>query len=787
MDVQCERCKAEYEFDDALISGRGTTVKCTNCGHQFKIRRTADAPDAAPDRWAVRTTEGRELVFTSLRELQKAIKAREVGRADTLTRGNGPPRALGAIAELEPFFEEAVDRAWGSEPPKAAPKTLMASSAVAQVPPKKSSRPPPAPPPPPQRTTLRPVLTPTPAPTTALPQTTPPVPAMRPRIDTIRPPETASAAVPPPLVKRPPGAAVSVAPVLTAGDLVPDSEEPATGRLDHTPPMPVHMTDPPIPLRPPAPKTLIHAPVSAPPGPPPRKAMTSAPPGGERPPPPTITVEPPALPPPTVPVRVQDPYRRALSSVDDTEEEVEVPTGHPRRLGGWLVALVLIAGAGVIGFAVAKPYLDARTAQKADVATALDPRAASMLTEGERALAAGDLEGANDAFTKASALAEKDARVLVDVARLANARADVPWLRSRVLPSDATDDLRTTNAQLAELGGRAKKAAMDASAAAPDQPSAILAKIDALRIAGDNATARTLVAKVIQSASQPETAYSLAALDLAEAEPLWPMVIERLRLAAAGEGDAGRGRAALVYALARSGDSSGAKAELDKLAGLSRPYPLVGALRAFVAKVPAAKDAGAPAGTVDVSSLAHANPRASWGGGAGGGGTGGGAGGGGGGGGGGGESSIHYAGANDPRFLLAQAESAKSSHDYDRARALYSSALAQNASDSEALAGLGDVDHAQHDLPAAAGYYKRALSVNPVYLPALVGMGDVEWESGDKDEAQKTYRDIMDRFPEGTYPGHVRQRATASSGASAPTPAATTAPTATSDQPGASK
>ena len=120
---------------------------------------------------------------------------------------------------------------------------------------------------------------------------------------------------------------------------------------------------------------------------------------------------------------------------------------------------------------------------------------------------------------------------------------------------------------------------------------------------------------------------------------------------------------------------------------------------------------------------------------------------------------ISYSGANDPRFLLAQAESAKGSHDLERARALYSSALAQNANDSEALAGLGDVDRAAHDLPGAAGYYKRALAVNPVYLPALVGLGDVEWESGDRDEAQKTYRDVMDRFPEGTYPGRIRQRA----------------------------
>ena len=56
----------------------------------------------------------------------------------------------------------------------------------------------------------------------------------------------------------------------------------------------------------------------------------------------------------------------------------------------------------------------------------------------------------------------------------------------------------------------------------------------------------------------------LAALDLAEPEPLWTTVIDRLRLAAAGEGNAGRARAALVYALAKSGDARGAKAELGE-------------------------------------------------------------------------------------------------------------------------------------------------------------------------------------------------------------------------------
>src|SRR5688572_27945433 len=103
MDVRCGRCGTEYEFDDALISERGTTVKCTNCGHQFKVY-PAQTSMSVPERWVVRTTSGRELVYTSLRDLQRGITQRQVGPEDTLSRGNQPPRPLGAIAELEPFF-----------------------------------------------------------------------------------------------------------------------------------------------------------------------------------------------------------------------------------------------------------------------------------------------------------------------------------------------------------------------------------------------------------------------------------------------------------------------------------------------------------------------------------------------------------------------------------------------------------------------------------------------------------------------------------------------------------
>src|SRR5262245_19544141 len=42
MDVRCEKCQTEYELDEARLKPGGVTVKCTNCGHMFKIRKRSN-------------------------------------------------------------------------------------------------------------------------------------------------------------------------------------------------------------------------------------------------------------------------------------------------------------------------------------------------------------------------------------------------------------------------------------------------------------------------------------------------------------------------------------------------------------------------------------------------------------------------------------------------------------------------------------------------------------------------------------------------------------------------
>ena len=97
----------------AALAGRGP--RADGGDEAFRVgRHLARAyPDrvaqaaGAPERWLVRTIDGRELEFRALRELQAAIAQATITRDDVLSRGGSRPRRLGSIAELEPFFVSA--------------------------------------------------------------------------------------------------------------------------------------------------------------------------------------------------------------------------------------------------------------------------------------------------------------------------------------------------------------------------------------------------------------------------------------------------------------------------------------------------------------------------------------------------------------------------------------------------------------------------------------------------------------------------------------------------------
>ena len=774
MDVRCSRCGTEYEFDDALISERGTTVKCTNCGFQFKIY-PGEGKGLAPERWVVRTASGRELVYTSLRELQRGIADRKVGANDLLSRGKQTPRPLGSIAELEPFFqvisgkkpndaERSQRTLHGVAPPA---NSLGANHGSEAAPPPQVKSEPPAPV---AAYANVPVATITREP--AEPAAQPILPAPEPEIP------GAPVTLPLAQVPRPQALASATA------DAAPDTEVMAPRRQQpKAEPGPFSSTltaDSKPDLRTTLPGGSIASLTGSQAAPStvtsPRAATDSLPDSARSafgtPMSPFVSTFDATL---EVPVSVRSPVssprnlppievaniRDSFKSYDELQLDTSAEDHHARvARSRWIAGVVVVGVLGLLGATVGRRYL-AQLTGAVEVKATSDARVAKFLSDGSRAAEEGDFEGAKEEFDKATALAEKDPAVLTALARLETLRADVSWLKLRLLDPNSTDLVQATYRELGRRVGKARTAVDRAFAVSPEDPAVLRARVDALRLSGDGDKAREWLAPLSANASVPENAYVLAALDLAEPSPVWPAVIDRLRTAAAAERDPGRARAALIYSLARANRLSEAESEFSKIDGRAKPHPLLEELRAFLRRakssVDTAGDAPPKIAAVDTTKLpkldtspaAEDEPR---------------------------PAAAAPAHIGDFRTRLSQASAALRQGDLARAEQLYNSVLAEQPMNTEAIAGLGDVAKARHDPALAAKMYDRVLAQNPSYLPAILASADEKWDSGDKQGALVLYRRLVEQAgPNSEYGARAAARIAQGAG-SATTPPVETVP-----------
>ncbi|HEX6276071.1 MAG TPA: tetratricopeptide repeat protein [Polyangiaceae bacterium] len=812
MDVRCSRCGTDYEFDDTLISERGTTVKCTNCSYQFKIFPPKSSP-AAPERWVVRTATGKELVFTSLRELQRGISEKKVGPNDLLSRGQQSPRPLGSIPELEPFFvsaQNAPSRGQGAAartlhgvapPPTGSPRpekddrptnrgigrqgATRGATPIAKIetttvkidPSPLSATLPMSNPVPPSGYSQRaaePMILGAVAPTEPEPARPPPKPRAEP---SPAPPAGAAARTDEPK----PGAAAKAEPAAgSAGTTMPlgsrapnsfDTTMPAA-----TPPTVVE-TNPPPPGPAARPADLATSPSSAvteplaprraaPTAAEPRAAMQSQPgafdvtlPVASQPraasrPQPSSPLQP--TPPPPISTRER------LPSYDETPS----PDGEPGRRARtrWIVGLVFLAVAGLLGLTVGRQYAARLTSKATPEGSARDERASRFLSEGTRLADLADYEAAQESLAKAHALADRDPAVLAALARLETLRADQSWLRLRLLDPTSEALVQATHRELGRRVGKARQAVDAAFAVAPEDSTVTRARVDALRLAGEEKRAREWIAPVAANASDPQNAYVLAALDLAEAAPAWAPVIDRLRIASVSEREGARARAALVYALVRAGRVAEAETELAKIAAAERPHPLLDELTGFVNRFKAPADAGldaaaekdAGAVALDPKQLpaldtSPAPPSD--------------------------EKPVEKLATGDFRTRLTQAAKASSGGDLERARTLYQSVLDEQPGNTEALSGIADVARKRGDTATAQKMYAKVLEANPSYLPALMASADAKWDSGDRRGAIALYRRIVEQAGTSTDYGQ-RAQARIAQGEGEPTTASSGAPDA---------
>jgi predicted Zn finger-like uncharacterized protein len=771
MDVTCDRCKTRYEFDAALVSSRGTTVKCTTCGHQFRVFRPAGSGGLTG--WTVRRGDGSELRFLAMRELQSAIGSGGVMEADLLMPDDGSaPQTLGAIEELRSFFRSSSSLAPTSGGPTDEGDTTKrqrreAAGGVASV----GGRGPNSLP-----ASIAPMSTAVPMSaavpmTTAvpmqaagslpLPSATPPLSAATPSLPRTTP-SPSSTRIPLPAPKPP---RMPVSPddidMLETNPQLPKIDLAALGgaKLGSTsigfpnpvrPPPPKRTTQdsqPPVDDGPEQPfrgpdlesdvrDALARVSIAIRESTPPRDSDPGSPrpQSTQAPPEPTTfdserTTKRASLSPSEVSAASEPSSDRISQEL--TPASVARPSvlrrsdgGDPRfseygrrssRTGGggfgrWAIGVVVLGVAGFVGVTMLRKAGDSKPAST----TVDDGRVGRLLGEGDALLNEGDVDGAKEQFAKASGLAESDPRVLNALAKVAVVQADRAWLRGKLAGKDL-DEL----ARLAERAQRAVDAATRASGGNGTSPL----EVDALRLKGKLQEARKLTPKL--SSNDPSTLRALATLDLCEAEPPWDGLVERLRSAAAAEKKLGQAQATLAYALARRGQTDAAKREIEKLGDYDPT--LVAALRDFVGKATEAPTAASSSSGDAASELAD---------------------------------------------LLKRARAAQKKAHHDEAEKLFRKLLEKSPSSVDGLLGVAETARARGDATAAEKRFKEVVEAAPDNGTALGALGDLRWQRGDKAGAVEFYRQLLDRAPQAAQAEHARKRVTDFEKATAPPPAA---------------
>jgi tetratricopeptide (TPR) repeat protein len=426
--------------------------------------------------------------------------------------------------------------------------------------------------------------------------------------------------------------------------------------------------------------------------------------------------------------------RGSLASYDEVPVDGFDDQGRRAR-SRWIAAVVILGLVALFAMTLGRQYLKRLNPQQAgSVAAADDERVNRFLKDGTKLLEEGDVEGAKEQFVKAQALSDKSPRVLAALARLETVRADITWLKLRLLDPQSTDLVQSTHRDLGRRVGKAREAAEAAFKVDPEALPVVRARVDAFRLSGE--AAREWVAPLAAKPQDPENAYVLAALDLAEQTPDFENDIKRLELAAASTQERVRGRAALIYALGRAGRVPDAERQIATLEGDQHQHPLLDELKSFVGRLKGAADAGADAAapaTVDVSKLPALDTST-------------------------GPDAARTEVKGDFRKRLVQANEALRGGNLARAEQLYQSVLSEQPGNTEALSGLADVARRNNDHSTAGRLYQRVLEQNPSYLPALIATADSKWNSGDHKGAVVLYRRVLDQAGAGSEYG---QRAAA--------------------------
>jgi predicted Zn finger-like uncharacterized protein len=110
MDVRCEKCQTEYELDESRLKPGGVTVKCTNCGHMFKIRKRANTNVGVPAAAAAAVAEAPRTKAASKQPPPQLPAARALPARESTSPAEPPVN----IADMPsgPTSSAAGERQW---------------------------------------------------------------------------------------------------------------------------------------------------------------------------------------------------------------------------------------------------------------------------------------------------------------------------------------------------------------------------------------------------------------------------------------------------------------------------------------------------------------------------------------------------------------------------------------------------------------------------------------------------------------------------------------------------
>jgi predicted Zn finger-like uncharacterized protein len=742
MDVRCEKCQTEYELDESRLKPGGVTVKCTNCGHMFKIRKRTNTnvgvPAAAPQpeprsaapakaqpraesvppdaplritdapsgpnserQWLIRLENGETKTCRELATLQQWIVAGVVSRESLISRSGKTWKRLGDIAELSQYFVIADEaraqraaRPTAGKGPVAA--TMLGVGRPGSVDDEEGrttgnfrARPPTPPPPPP-----------VPAPASTAPKSNPVAIAqteLAPSGSQPASPAAPKRPPPPPRVKPPSDAGRQTAmwanhEVKASDSMAAMPQGPSGGKLQHAPEEPAFAG--------------------------------------------RVRMEP-----------STSPFDGRVRASDDDDEVF--PAARGSRAGMWiaLISLLVIgAAAGAIYMLafkgksepVAQPTVkDAAVAPVADAAQiSVTPVPVPAIDAGEAVspldTARGELLGGVWARMKTAldTLKDKDDPASLAMrARLATAIAQAMQDRAGFVDKAEADKLRKDARQAVIDAAPLAQRAVGGQA---DSASANLAMADIMRLQGKPAPAvkRYLDVAKAKAAGDKELMGSVALAEaqlamrdgkLPEAEKALAAVEApedmRIKLALAqvwyAQNKAAEAKGQVDQVLATQPDNDVALAMYKKLeTTVAKTDPLPPEDGAGSASKPAGGDGGSSKPTNGANS------------------------GGGGGGGGGGDYDSLLAKANK----LAETNCSK-------AMELYMKALEQRPNGVEALTGMGYCHLDAKQFSSAFSKFRAALAVSPRFEPALSGVAETYQRQGNKEAAIEAWRKYLDVYP----------------------------------------